>query len=60
MNNISSRERNTRAVMALFALVLFSSLFLFYIKSKAQEMITDTIATNMIERQGMIDAALGL
>jgi len=60
MNPLSLKERNTRAVMALFALMLFSFLFLFYMKSKAQEIITGTIATNMIERQGLINEAMGL
>lgn len=58
--NISAQERNHRAIMALCALFLFATLFFIYTKGKAQQIITDTIAVNMIERQAMIDEALEL
>lgn len=54
------QERNHRAIMALCALFLFATLFFIYTKGKAQQIITDTIAVNMIERRAMLDEALDL
>ncbi|MCB9809026.1 hypothetical protein H6776_01370 [Candidatus Nomurabacteria bacterium] len=60
MTVITSQERNHRAVMALFALVLFFVLFLIIVKGKAESVIAGPIATHVEEHQEMIDEALEL